>query len=168
MSMQRILVIGGSGAGKSTLSVELAKKLNLPLVHLDRLFWRAGWQHVSREEFDNRLFKELMQPAWIIDGEYSRTLKTRLSYCDTVIFLDYSRFVCLTGVLKRILTGYGKTRPDMGEGCPERFDWEFLKYVWNFNKNNRQKTYHLLETEKNKNIIILKSRKEAARLLQTF
>ena len=66
MSMQRILVIGGSGAGKSTLSVELAKKLNLPLVHLDRLFWRAGWQHVSREEFDNRLLKELMQPAWNI------------------------------------------------------------------------------------------------------
>ena len=61
MSMQRILVIGGSGAGKSTFSVELAKKLNLPLVHLDRLFWRAGWQHVSREEFDNRRARKAFQ-----------------------------------------------------------------------------------------------------------
>ena len=168
MSMVRIMVIGPSGAGKSTLSVELAKKLNLPLVHLDKLFWRANWQPVSKEEFDALLEAELKKPAWVVDGHYSRTIETRLSHCDTVIFLDYPRSVCLWGVLKRVATGYGKIRPDMGEGCPERLDWEFLKYVWNFNKNNRQKTYDLLEREKNKNIIILKSRKEASRLLKTL
>ncbi len=166
--MKRIMVIGPSGAGKSTLSFALAKKLNLPLVHLDKLFWRSGWQQVSREEFDALLEAELKKPEWIIDGNYSRTLKLRAEYCDTVIYLDYPRFVCLCGVVKRVASGYGHTRPDMGEGCPERFDWEFLKYVWNFNKNNRQKIYDLLERNKDKKIIILKNRKEAARLLQTL
>ena len=40
--MKRILVIGCCGAGKSTFSKELSAKLNLPLVDLDRLFWKPG------------------------------------------------------------------------------------------------------------------------------
>jgi hypothetical protein len=28
---------------------------------------------------------------------------------------------------------------DLPEGCPERFDWEFLKYVWAFPSRNRPK-----------------------------
>lgn len=25
----------------------------------------------------------------------------------------------------------------MGDGCPERFDWEFLCYVWHFRRDTR-------------------------------
>jgi adenylate kinase family enzyme len=52
--------------------------------------------------------------------------------CDTVIWLDFPRTVCTWRVLKRILFYKKSGRPDMAEGCDERFDWEFLKYVWNF------------------------------------
>jgi adenylate kinase family enzyme len=40
--MRRVLVIGISGAGKSTFARELAARIGLPLIHLDKEFWRPG------------------------------------------------------------------------------------------------------------------------------
>jgi adenylate kinase family enzyme len=132
--MDRILIVGCSGSGKSTLSRKLSERASLPVVHLDQLFWQSGWVSVSREVFDQRLFDELENPKWIIDGNFDRTLPLRLARCDTAICLNYSRRTCLTGIVKRVAASYGHTRPDMAEGCPERVDWSFLKWVWNFPK----------------------------------
>ena len=126
------MIIGCGGAGKSTLARQLGEKLNLPVVHLDKLFWRPGWEHISREEFDKLHREALAGEKWIVDGNFDRTMAERIWYCDTVIYLDFSRVACLLGVVKRILTTYGKVRPDMGEGCPERIDWEFLQWVCRF------------------------------------
>ena len=164
--MQRILIIGCSGAGKSTLARKLGEKTGLPVVHLDALFWKPGWVESEREVFDARVLAELEKPAWIIDGNYARTLPVRLAKCDTGIYLDFPRWLCILGVLKRVLTTYGTVRPDMPEGCPERFDWEFLKWVWNFNRNNREKTYAQLETLPAEKVIILKNRREVRKFLQ--
>ena len=156
--MQRILIIGCSGAGKSTLARELGEKTGLPVVHLDGLFWEPGWVESSRDVFDARLIAELEKPAWIIDGNYARTLPLRLEKCDTVIYLDFPRWLCIFGVLKRVLTTYGTVRPDMPEGCPERFDWEFLKWVWNFNARNREKMFAQLQTLPPERLILLRNR----------
>ena len=164
--MERILIVGNSGAGKSTMARALSEKTGLPVVHLDRLFWRENWQHIAREEFDALLQQELEKSQWIIDGNYDRTVSTRLAYCDTVIYLDYPRWQCMLGVCKRILTTYGRTRPDMGPGCNERFDWEFIKWVWNFNRNNRQRIYALLAEATHAKVMILKNRKEGKRFLE--
>lgn len=164
--MQRVLIIGCSGAGKSTLARELGEKTGLPVVHLDALFWKPGWVESEREVFDAKVLAELEKPAWIIDGNYARTLPVRLEKCDGVIYLDFPRWLCILGVLKRVLTTYGTVRPDMPEGCPERFDWEFLKWVWNFNRNNREKTYGQLEKLPADKVIILKNRREVRKFLQ--
>ena len=164
--MQRILIIGCSGAGKSTLARKLGEKTGLPVVHLDALFWKPGWVETEREVFDARVLAELEKPAWIIDGNYARTLPVRLEKCDGVIYLDFPRWLCILGVLKRVLTTYGTVRPDMPEGCPERFDWEFLKWVWNFNRNNREKTWAQLEKLPAEKVMILKNRREVRRFLQ--
>jgi adenylate kinase family enzyme len=82
-----------------------------------------------------------------------------------VIYLDFSRFACLMGVLKRVLTTYGKVRPDMGEGCPERMDLDFLKWVWNFNKNKRERIYGLLKEAEGVQVIILKNRRMVKKFL---
>ena len=164
--MQRILIIGCSGAGKSTLARKLGEKTGLPVVHLDALFWKPGWVESEREVFDARVLAELEKPAWIIDGNYARTLPVRLEKCDGVIYLDFPRWLCILGVLKRVLTTYGTVRPDMPEGCPERFDWEFLKWVWNFNRNNREKTWAQLEKLPAEKVMILKNRREVRKFLQ--
>ena len=163
--MERILVIGCPGSGKSRLSRILGEKLGLPVVHLDQLWWKPGWENVSVEEFDARLEEVLEGEQWIIDGNFSRTMPLRLRHCDTIIYLDYSRWLCLLGMAQRVLGSHGKVRPDMGEGCPERFDWEFVKFIWNFNKDNRVRNNTWIAQAKHAKAIILKNRKEAADFL---
>lgn len=164
--MERIVIIGCPGSGKTTLSRALGEKLNLPVVHLDRLWWSRGWENVTREEFDARLENALNMEHWIIEGNYSRTLEARLKRCDTVIYLDYSRWICLWGFFQRLLTRKGTARPDLPEGCPEKLEWDFLKYIWYFNEYNRVMNYTQIAKAKHANAIVLKSRKDAQKYLQ--
>lgn len=166
--MERILIIGCGGAGKSTLARKLGEKLNLPVVHLDSIFWKPGWVEMEKEEFDARIRDEMHKDRWIMDGNFNRTLPERLKFCDTVIYLDFSRFACLMGVAKRVLTTYGKVRPDMGEGCPERFDLDFLKWVWNFNRDKRESIYRLLNETEGVETIVLKNRRMVKRFLNSL
>ena len=157
--MERIMIIGCGGAGKSTLARQLGEKTGLPVVHLDKLFWHPGWVESSKEEIDRKIMEVLEKPRWIMDGNYNRTLPMRLEKCDTVIYLDFNRFACLLGVAKRVLTTYGTVRPDMAEGCPERFDLDFLKWVWKFNEDKREKYYRLLNESEGVETIVLKNRR---------
>lgn len=166
--MERILIIGCGGAGKSTLARQLGKRTGLPVVHLDQLFWHPGWVESTKDEIDAKILEELGKPRWIMDGNYNRTLPMRLEKCDAVIYLDFSRVACMFGVLKRILTTYGTVRPDMAEGCPERFDLDFLKWVWNFNKSKREKYYRLLNETDGIEKIVLKNRRAVKRFLQSL
>lgn len=166
--MERVLIIGCGGAGKSTLARQLGEKLNIPVVHLDKLFWKPGWVESSKEEIDEKIRMEMAKPQWIMDGNYNRTLPQRVQYCDTVIYLDFSRFACIRGVLKRVITTYGTVRPDMGEGCPERFDLEFLKWVWNYNKDKRASNYALLNEATHARTIVLKNRKMVKHFIQSL
>jgi adenylate kinase family enzyme len=130
--MQKILVIGSGGAGKSTLAVRLAECTGLPLIHLDALYWRAGWKEPSENEWAAKVEELIRGERWIMDGNYSRTLDVRLAACDTVIFLDLPRLVCLWRMLRRRVRFHGRTRPDMVEGCPERFSWAFIVWIWRY------------------------------------
>ena len=125
----RILVLGHCGAGKSTLAVELGERLRLPVVHLDRLSWLPGW-----EERDRELFKNLQRDAaagerWIIEGNYSSTLPLRLPRAQAAIWLDYPLWLCLWRIVRRLGQWRGRVRPDMGDGCPERLNLEFIHWT---------------------------------------
>ena len=166
--MERVIIIGCGGAGKSTLARKLGEKTGLPVVHLDKLFWKPGWVESTKEEIDEKIREEMQKPFWIMDGNYNRTMPRRIECCDTIIYLDFSRLACIRGVLKRILTTYGTVRPDMGEGCPERVDLEFLQWVWNFNKNKRERYYHMLNSLENKQVYILRSRRAVNQFLRNL
>ena len=98
---------------------------------------------------------------WIIDGNYSGTLEMRLQKCDTVIFLDLPRTICTWRVIKRVLLYRNKNRPDMAEGCAEKFDWEFIKWTWNYPQRSKPKVEERLKRfGRGKTIIRLKSNKD--------
>ena len=130
LSMQRVLVIGNCGAGKSTFSCRLAKATGLPLVHLDKAYWSAGWVEPPKEAWAARVQALVAEDAWIMDGNYSGTFHLRFPRADTVIWLDVGRWTCLGRILKRNLRYYGRARPDMASGCHERFSPAFLHYVF--------------------------------------
>ena len=134
---QRVLVIGISGAGKSTFSRKLAERRGLPLVHLDQEFWQPGWKVTPREPWRAKVAELAARERWVMDGNYGGSLHIRLPRADTLIWFDYPRRVCIPRVLWRVLSTYGRVRADLAPGCPERFDWEFLRYVWDFGKKER-------------------------------
>ena len=135
--MQRVLVIGSPGAGKSTVATKLAAHTGLPLFHLDRLYWKAGWVAPDRAEFEKRLAAMTDQPRWIIDGNYGRTLSHRLTRADTVIHLDLAPWLCVARALLRLIRSRGSVRSDMAPGCPERFDLSFLAFIARFRIDSR-------------------------------
>ena len=137
LSPRRVLVIGSGGAGKSTVARAIAERLRLPLVHLDTLYWKPGWQSTEKSEWQRTVADLISAPAWVIDGNYSGTLDLRLEACDTVVFLDLPRLVCLWRLIKRQLSYRGRQRPDMAVGCPERLTWEFVVWVWTYRARRR-------------------------------
>lgn len=158
--MRRVIVIGGNGSGKTTFSVALAERLQLPLVHLDRLYWKGNWDHCTSEEFDTLLAQELEQPEWIIDGNFNRTIPVRLEACDTVFYFDFSTIRCLCGVLSRVIRNHGKCRFDMGGNCPDRFDWHFFGDVLRFNRRNRKRYRRMLSECAGKQVVIFRNRRQ--------
>ncbi len=140
--MQRVMIIGCSGSGKTTLAKQLAERTGLPLIHLDREYWRPGWIEPDKAEWAAHVEKLAAQPRWIMDGNYGSTLAARMAAADTVIFLDFPRSVCMWRVLTRSLRWYG--RATQAEGCPERFDSEFLRWVWNWSRDSRPRVMNAL------------------------
>ncbi len=159
--MKKVVIIGSGGSGKSTLAEKLGKILKLPVYHLDQLFWQPGWVETPRAEWIALQTRLCSQQAWIIDGNYGSTQALRLKACDTVIFLDFPRAVCILRVIKRYILNYGQTRPDMGPDCKEKLDLKFLKWLWDYPKTQRPGILQNLERFKaEKNIVILRSNRD--------
>lgn len=137
--MQRVLIVGPCGAGKSTLAVKLGQKLNLNVYHMDQLNWKTGWVESSKDQILQRLAQILAGDRWLIDGTYGGTLAPRLARADTVVYLDYPIRLCIVRLLKRIWTYRGRTRPDMTDGCPERFDFPFFVYLLRWNAGPKRR-----------------------------
>jgi len=130
---KRIMVIGCSGAGKSTLSNSLSEKLSLPIIHLDQEYWLPNWQETPKEIWEKKVSQLIEQKEWIMDGNFGGTQDMRMARADTVIFLYYSRWLCLFRAIRRINKYHGVSRPDMSPGCPERYDLSFFHFILFYN-----------------------------------
>ncbi len=162
--MQKILIIGSSGAGKSTFALRLHKLTGIETIHLDKVYWQPNWVETPKDEWEKTIENLVKKDSWIMDGNYSGTLEIRIYFCDTVIFLDLPRTTCVRRVIKRSLFYKGSSRPDMAEGCAEKIDLEFLKFlkwIWDYPKRSKPKVEELLKQFKDtKKIIRLASKTE--------
>ncbi|HEX5137691.1 MAG TPA: hypothetical protein VFY93_12000 [Planctomycetota bacterium] len=165
--MRRVLVVGSGGAGKTMFATRLGERTGLPVIHLDAAYWRPGWVEPPADEWRRTVEGLLARDAWIMDGNFCATLEMRLAACDTAIFLDRSRWVCLWRVGRRVLRFHGRTRPDMGPGCAESIDWEFLRWIWRYPLDSRpQVLARLIAAGPGKRIVRLRSEREVGAFLR--
>lgn len=164
----KIAVIGYSGAGKSTLARALGERYGIPVLHFDRVHWAPGWQERDRIEAHQMVHEFMERPEWVIDGNYTNfEYARRMAEADEIVFLDFSCLACFFRAWKRFFQNHGRTRADMGEGCPEKMDLEFIRWLLWKGRRAQKKKWLAAGLEKHLDkVTFLRSQREIDRYLE--
>lgn len=100
----RVSVVGSSGSGKSTFARELARRLGVPHLELDSIYHQANWTPLPDDDFRAQVAAMAARDAWVIDGNYAVVRPLVLDRATDVAWLDYSRFVVMSRVIRRSLS----------------------------------------------------------------
>jgi adenylate kinase family enzyme len=126
-------VVGTSAVGKSTLAAVLSRRLGVPHVELDALFWEPGWTRAETTVLRERVARATAGDAWVVDGNYSMARDLFWSRVQLVVWLDYSLPRILWYLTRRTL-GRLLRRQVLWNGNRERWRTTFLSrdslYWW--------------------------------------
>ena len=154
-SPRRVLILGPSGSGKSTVCERVGRILGIPVVHLDKHYWNPNWVETPKDDWVNKVKNLIAVESWAM--------------ADTLIFLDMTRRMSYFRVVVRYLKNRGKTRPDVTEGCPEKIDLDFIKWIWDYPSTRKPKILNFLEKmRRNKNVYILNNQGEIEDFLKVL
>ena len=159
----KIVIIGYSGSGKSTLAENLARHYSIPKLHMDTLQFQPGWIDSDRDWMEKEMRQFLGDHKdWVIDGNYSWCCyEERMEQADQIIFLNFSRWNSLFRAWKRYRRYKGRVRESMAAGCPERFDWEFIRWIlWDGRQARQVTRYQTIGQTYPDKFISLKNQKE--------
>lgn len=166
----KIAIIGYSGSGKSTLAKILGEKLNADVLHLDSIGFKKDWIKRDLEEQLLIADKVLSKDSWVIDGNWSKIYyERRMNDADKIIFLNFNRFYCLKEAYKRYRRFKNQTRPDVAEGCREKFDLEFVLWILRNGRKKCAKNRYMTVCRNYKDkILVLKNRKQVVNYIKSF
>lgn len=139
----KVAILGYSGSGKSTLAKQLAEHYGIPALFLDTVQFLPGWAVRDREEGRSIVAGFMRDNAsWVIDGNYGCFLQEeRLGGADRIILLLFPRRICFYRAWKRFFRYRGKTRESMADGCAEKMDGEFVRWIL-FGGRTKQRRGH--------------------------
>ena len=168
----KIAIIGYSGSGKSTLAGRLAEHYDIPVLYFDRVQFRPNWEirPQASKEIMTKTFLDLHKD-WVIDGNYSKLFfERRMEETDVIILLLFNRFACLHRVWRRYRKYKNQSRPDMGDGCNEKLDREFVKWVLRDgrSKTTRQRFQNVIARYPEKTVVIKNQRQLDAYMRKTL
>jgi adenylate kinase family enzyme len=101
--MRRVVILGPGASGKSTVAIHLSEITGLPVIELDKLFWRPGLVATPRDQWVKVQERLVGENGWIIDGDLGPydAVEVRLHAADTIIFLDFSLVRCAWRAIRR-------------------------------------------------------------------
>lgn len=159
----KIAIVGYSGSGKSTLARELAERYQTDVLHFDTVQFLPDWVIRSEDE-KKKITEEFLNThdSWVIDGNYSKLFyERRMAEADIIIFLLFNRFSCFYRAYHRYIKYKNKTRPDMADGCKEKFDSEFAKWIlWRGRTKRIREQYKNTILKYEKKSVVIKNQKE--------
>jgi len=164
------VIIGNSGSGKSTLARQIGEIFKIPVIHIDtlRFIENECWLERPREEFRAKIIDAIAADEWIFEGCSTSTLPLRLERCDTIIFLDFSRFFCLYYAVKRRIQIRSKPRPELPKSCVDKIDKKFLTWILlDYSRRSRPRLIEMIYAS-GKPIYHLKSRKQVRQLIDNI
>lgn len=164
---RRIMIIGRSGSGKSTFAIQLQQKLNIPLFHLDKVFFEKNWRERNYQEFLSMQEGIVAQPSWIIDGNATKSYEMRYAYTDLCLYFNFPRWLCYWRVFKRLFHKHPDI-DDRAPNCPETVRWSLLKYMWSFENRVDPLLKRLKSTYPKVEFIELRNDAEVLRLMRVM
>lgn len=156
---KRIIILGGSGSGKSTLANRIGLYTGYHTYHLDNLLLNSDWSMKDKSEWLGICEKEfLRKDIGVVDGNYSSCLPSRINWADLIIFIDVPTHHHLFNIFKRsIMVNLGlEKRYGMEKGRKDTIDLKFFKWVFNWNRSHKEKMFVILESIKDKKVVITK------------
>ena len=162
----KIAIMGYSGSGKSTLAKELAQIYGADVLHFDSVQFLPGWK-VRDEKEKRKMTEKFMDTheSWIIDGNYSKLCyERRMEEADEIVILLFNRFDCLCRAYRRYRQYKNTTRPDMAEGCNEKFDLAFIKWIlWEGRSKRARARYGQAVSRYGTKTVVIKNQKQLDR-----
>jgi len=140
---RRICVVGTSGSGKTYVAEALARLLGLRYISCDSLIWRAHSMQVPRDEQLEAFDAATRDGEWTFDGNLGPSAEDQLvrSRCDTVIWLDLSRWQVIWSITLRTFWRATTRRP-MWHGNVERWGQVFSRdsmILWAWRTHGQQR-----------------------------
>ena len=167
----KIAIVGYSGSGKSTLARELAKKYQTDVLHFDTVQFLPDWKIRSADE-KKRITENFLDThdSWVIDGNYAKLFyERRMEEADIIILLLFNRFSCLYRAYRRYIKYKNTTRPDMAEGCNEKFDSAFIKWIlWDERSKHEKERYKGLISKYGDKAVVIKNQKQLDIYIQSI
>ena len=118
--IKKVCIVGNTASGKSFLAERAGQALGLPVFHLDQLYWRADWTHVSRTDFLQGQRGLIGRDQWVIDGCFSEFgLDGRFQAADAVVFIDRPAWSCLRQAVAR----RGKPQAGIAADTDTKMGW---------------------------------------------
>ena len=165
----KISVVGYSASGKSTFSKRLSKHYNIPVLHIDTIYFSKGMVVNDKKESEQKIYDFMKQEHWIIDGTYRYLANERYDEAEQLFIFDFNRFKCLYGVLKRYFKYRHRQRDTMADGNPEKLDFGFIKWIlWDGRKKDSKQLMKSFRTKYKDKAIRFKNRRQVNQYLKSI
>ena len=159
----KIAILDYAGSGKTYLSDYIAKKKNIPVLHLDDIKWDKEWKPIDDSVVLPIVADFMAKEDWIFDGYYTYLMiDERLQRADKIVLIQLPRVTCFFRAVKR-------TKSRRQNGYANDMNWWFVKFTLFGCRNKERRSYYAEIAEKYKDkTVVLKTKSQVEEFMRSI